>query len=276
MRIVNLMYTLVELTKNRLSFWKNKQNIQEDAAIQVIMENVHKNGFHVISEYFDADTCTRLKKEIDGVFASHEKSLWKDEHGSDTRAFGVDRVSSIIKDTYYNDPLIVSAREHYYQLKDEHIIGVTLANKVVAVENNLGSGGGWHRDTVNKRQFKAIMYLNDVGEENGAFQYVSGTQFKKSVVNGIVKNGLRHNHNRFSEEEISALLKNEELEVCTLTGKAGSLILVDTSGIHRGSPIQQGERYALTNYYWLDEAKGGRPIPENIKSKILKAPEASI
>jgi hypothetical protein len=40
-------------------------------------------------------------------------------------------------------------------------------------------------------------------------------------------------------------------KVKTFFAPAGSLILVDTRGIHRGRPLyKNGERYALTNYYW--------------------------
>ena len=35
-----------------------------------------------------------------------------------------------------------------------------------------------------------------------------------------------------------------------ITGKAGTLIIVDTSLIHRGRPLKNGKRYALTNYYY--------------------------
>ena len=36
----------------------------------------------------------------------------------------------------------------------------------------------------------------------------------------------------------------------TFTAKAGTLILFDSSTIHRGAPITAGTRYALTNYYY--------------------------
>ena len=35
-----------------------------------------------------------------------------------------------------------------------------------------------------------------------------------------------------------------------ITGKAGTLILFDASLIHRGRPLEEGCRYALTNYYY--------------------------
>ena len=54
-------------------------------------------------------------------------------------------------------------------------------------------------------------------------------------------------HTRFSNEEIELLKK---FKIKTLNASAGTLILVDTSLIHRGCPILKGVRYALTNYYF--------------------------
>ena len=55
---------------------------------------------------------------------------------------------------------------------------------------------------------------------------------------------------RFTEEEISQLNQSNKL---TVTAKAGTLLVADTRGIHRGQPIEQGERYALTVYSWATE-----------------------
>ena len=52
---------------------------------------------------------------------------------------------------------------------------------------------------------------------------------------------------RFSDYELKILNKEKKI---TLTGKAGTLILFDGSLIHRGKPVLEGKRYALTNYYF--------------------------
>ena len=39
-------------------------------------------------------------------------------------------------------------------------------------------------------------------------------------------------------------------EASRFLGKAGTLLLVNTTGIHRGRPLKAGSRYALTNYYY--------------------------
>ena len=46
-----------------------------------------------------------------------------------------------------------------------------MANKLIYKKGNLGSGGGWHRDTFFKKQLKFIIYLSDVGEKNGELFY---------------------------------------------------------------------------------------------------------
>jgi hypothetical protein len=56
--------------------------------------------------------------------------------------------------------------------------------------------------------------------------------------------------NRMSEAEVAKLLAPDPSRLKTFTASAGTLILVDTSSIHRGMPILEGCRYALTNYYF--------------------------
>ena len=124
-----------------------------------------------------------------------------------------------------------------------------LAAKLVFKENNKGSGGGWHRDSVNMNEFKAILYLSDVKEANGPFTYLLGSHNDQNVVDSIRDCGVKYNQLRLSENEVSIIENKFKLKKTTFTAKAGTLILVDTRGIHIGSPIKEGTRYALTNYY---------------------------
>ncbi len=53
----------------------------------------------------------------------------------------------------------------------------------------------------------------------------------------------------FLQEKVDKIIENDPDRLKTLTGKAGTLVLVDTSIIHRGIPVKNGIRYALTNYF---------------------------
>ena len=202
------------------------------------------------------------------MLVDYKNDLWVDEDQSDFRAWGINQVSDEIK-SFYTHPFLKSIREQYYQLNDEFINGFTMAGKLKFVENNKGSGGGWHRDTVNDRQLKAILYLTDVTKEHGPFEYLINTQLKTSIYETIRNNNIKYNQNRFTKEEIEDIIEKNKYPQATLIAKMGSLIIVDTSGIHRGMPIQKETRYALTNYYFVDKRKGGKGIPNNIKEILL-------
>jgi len=269
MKYIDLARTSAELATNNLKHNIFKQNLSISEQTVQIMKAVKEDGIYLIKNFCDEDTCNILKSEMDRIFEAYDSKLWKDEIGAEKRAFGADRVSDPIKNLFYNHPLIVAVREAYYDLEDKHIIGLSMANRIIAKAGNLGSGAGWHRDSVNIRQFKTILYLTDVSEKNGAFQYLRGTQNKQSVIEGILKHNLGHNHNRLTQEDIDNYLATRKYPLQTATGTAGTLLLVDTSGIHRGMPIQQKERYAITNYHWIPKEKGGTGMNDKIRQLMI-------
>ena len=123
----------------------------------------------------------------------------------------------------------------------------TLINKVIYNENQeTNSGGGWHRDA-HEIQFKTIMYLSDVTEKNGCFNFITKSQ--KKFIGNPEPRTISYS-TRFSNETIEKLLKtNKNCIKHDIIGKKGTIIIADTSYIHRGKVIEEGERYAITNYY---------------------------
>ena len=61
----------------------------------------------------------------------------------------------------------------------------------------------------------------------------------------------------FSHLKVSKL---DKIKIKRILGSAGTLILVDTSLIHRGLPLKSSIRYSITNYY----------SPEDIKKNLAK------
>ena len=92
--------------------------------------------------------------------------------------------------------------------------------------------------------------MSDVNNKNGPFQIINNTGNIKSnfKILRILKNNVFNT--RFKNSDVIKITKKLNLKINTLKGSAGTLILVDTSNIHRGSPIMAGKRYALTNYYY--------------------------
>ena len=88
----------------------------------------------------------------------------------------------------------------------------------------------WHLDFDDKHLLKAFLYLVDVDAETGPFEYVPGSQ-----------PGGRHSSawrwtplgtDRVAEDELARRLPDAEIK--TFTAPRGTLILCNTSGLHRG------------------------------------------
>ena len=207
--------------------------------------DLFKDGLQIFKGFLNGDELKNHISDFDILMSDNK--IPKIEESSDKRIYGVER---------YKDSFITKKQETFmlnFNKKAKYLydnVYFTLAGEITSDPGNLGSGGGWHRDSQFTNQFKTIVYLTDVNKNNGPFQYIKGSHKKKSYK--LIKNALNdydYSKNRFSDDEIESILKNiGEFESSTITGKAGDLILVNTRGLHRGSPLKFGKRKAVTTY----------------------------
>ncbi|MHA7099867.1 phytanoyl-CoA dioxygenase family protein [Roseivirga pacifica] len=221
-------------------------------------DDIKTNGYCVIKDFLTKDQCETYRQLIDDGIEKYESVA--DDEKSDYRIFGIDRLIPEIRNVFAR-PVLESLYKKY--VDRNQLNSFIMANRVTPKPGNLGSGGGWHRDSINRRQLKFIVYLSDVGSVNGNFQYMpkSHRVWDKLGQNRSLKKGL--SEYRYSQEDIDTLVKNGN-RVDELTGSQGTLIVADTSGIHRGKPIVEGVRYAMTNYMF------DHKIPVHIENLLLK------
>jgi hypothetical protein len=230
----------------RKAIYKNKIVVELNDDEQELIDQLKRFGFVVIPDYYTKEKCAIIRAEIDKLIESNSEYLWVDEKKSDHRIYGAEQLSAIIKE-FHDDPFLLKLAEAFNEVPI--INSHTLVGKIVAVMDNLGSGQGWHRDSASPFQFKALIYVSNACDVNGPFQYLIGSNKVKSLFQQIWNSGMKVNHTRFREKDIEQIQKSGDYKIHTLTANAGSLVLVNTFGIHRGKPIEQGYRYALTNYY---------------------------
>lgn len=199
-------------------------------------------GYVVIRNYWSESQCAQCRALMDKTFEDYVEKCWQDGKGSDVRVYGAERILEPAR-MFWEDAKLKRLAAAYAGL--EQVKGFVMINRTKFKKDNLGSGGGWHRDSAANRQFKAILYLSDAKEENGPFEYFPKSHAALSLLKFERKAGVKMHQNRLSEEEVVKL----ETSPKTLTGRTGDLILVDTRGVHRGRPLQRGSRYAMTNYY---------------------------
>jgi ectoine hydroxylase-related dioxygenase (phytanoyl-CoA dioxygenase family) len=115
----------------------------------------------------------------------------------------------------------------------------------------------WHRDRGIKRMVKVFIYLVDVDEENGPFTYVlqshAGGRWRTLFPQ---KQFGRHGFYP-PQGSVDQIVPKDDVKCCT--GRAGTVIFCDTTGLHKGGFSISKQRVMFTSAY---VAKGDVQRPE--------------
>jgi hypothetical protein len=96
----------------------------------------------------------------------------------------------------------------------------------------------WHIDIEDLRVLKVIIYLQDVNEENGPFEYLPLSLSKQ------VGKKLKYRHGYVKNQRMEEALSGSHYQSCT--GKAGTVVLAATGSVfHRGKIPIASDRFAL-------------------------------
>lgn len=209
-------------------------------------DEMRETGICVVPNFLDRDLCNRLIEEIQRVARSYPAAVHHASNGADMRIFGADKASAMI-DSYGREPRLMDLARAMLGNTAHNLF--TLAGMIEASVTNLGSGEGWHRDSF-FGQFKALIYLTDVNEDNGPFEYIRNSHRLSWKFSDRYRHRTPLHQPRVTDEMVAEILSKDATRLCTVTGGAGSIALVDTTGIHRGRPLRSGKRAALTNYYY--------------------------
>jgi ectoine hydroxylase-related dioxygenase (phytanoyl-CoA dioxygenase family) len=225
---------------------KHKQdfsNLNENE--KSILSQINQNGYVVINDFMDKKICDNCIQDMDWMFENKKEFVHSSDY-ADHRIFGAEDLSKNIS-KFSSHTLLEKLANAYNATPTSN--GFTLAGKIETTGHEFGSGGSWHRDSY-FRQFKSLLYLTDVNEENGPFQVILGSHDRKNISTDSKSADLESMQCRFNQKTVEKIIKDEPERLKTLTGKAGTVVLVDTSTIHRGTPLKNGVRYALTNYFF--------------------------
>lgn len=208
-----------------------------------IIYNLNKSGFYVINDYYTIDQIQNFTHELIKNFKEFSHKIKKFD---DERFMGIENYSNLIS----------SFSEDEYTNRISNIINNEITRCVFTMGNildskrlNGSSGNGWHRDSF-VSQFKSMLYLTDVDENNGPLEIIPKSHLFKNVILLTKKKILKFNQFRIADnliEKIEIILNQKRKKII---GKSGSLLLFNSTLIHRGSPIKTGKRIALTNYYY--------------------------
>lgn len=198
-----------------------------------IFNTLKKDGIVVMPNHIPNHELNEL------ITAAEEKEFnWESADGADQRLYGLE----------------INKNRNWLGIDDIYSKYISrfrcdsfwMFGKLEYRDNNIGSGGGWHRDSLHRRQLKFMIYLSEVEETSGPFEYVIGSHKIKSKLTLEISQGF--GKFRYTSEEINMFAKEHGKSIIKCVSGPGTVVVFDSSGLHRGMPIRSGTRLALTNY----------------------------
>ncbi len=260
-----MMFSLINVIKDILRFiyyrffyrlfYTDKSKVYYNISKEdkEILKEIQQNGYSIIDNFLSKEECSSIIDEIN-LFCEtrfEDVTLFED---FDSRIYGFNKASTKV-DSFLKNQRLINILGKYAENK-KLTFSFTLGQKTNFKKNNPGSGLGWHIDHTVLKYPKALIYLADVNLDNGPFQYVKGTN---KLINKILirlKNNYNFDKGKFTNEQVEEIIKKNNYILKTFCLKAGSLILFDGNGIHRGSPLNLAKRFSLTNYYYFSTTGG--------------------
>nr|WP_298817944.1 phytanoyl-CoA dioxygenase family protein [uncultured Roseibium sp.] len=204
-------------------------------------------GIAILSGYMPPETCDRLVALIDDTIATKPEIV---HQKSDKRIFGADVLAPEI-DAFRKDRFIEDVGD-YAVGKTQRCV-FSMANRLELVGGKARrSGGDWHRDRM-APQYKAMVYLSDVGSGNGPFSFFPGSNRVWPYGKYCQETNFDFFANRWKIEEFEPFREAAAVHQLIVTAPKGSLVLFESSNIHSGLPIASGRRHAITNYYYSED-----------------------
>ena len=194
--------------------------------------------YTIVHGYWNASVAAAARAEVQELLRlCHERG-----EGGDNRTLGASRLARQWPDRF---PLVLSfERDPVLRQRAAaqlHRPSVTVDTLASVTGPGAASGGGWHKDNLTPG-VKALVYLDAVTPHNGPFTMLLGYDDRR--VAALPGRGGR----RYAEAAVARAVA-EGARAQPLLAPAGTVIVFETSSIHRGAPATAGVRHALTNYY---------------------------
>jgi hypothetical protein len=229
---------------------RNPPQVELDERQRRALAQLRRDGYAVVPGYWDRDRSLAMRDRLEaylepGTDQDYPEGAWlrfwdNRQHDQGVRRlYHVERVVPELKELRF-DPFVLAIAAAYY--------GMEFHSGMLMFQHNTQSNEQtryYHVDSF-IREFKSFVYLDDVDGGNGPFAYIPGTQKQhfRRIRKQVVGNPAGESPTSFYPEELGDLLDLES----AVSGPAGTMILADVRGLHRGTPQVNRSRSVLVNY----------------------------
>lgn len=246
-KLLNFIFQFVlyyfKIYKNRIFYLNKKKKLQKK-----IITDLSLDGISIIPNYIDKKKITKIIRET----KPHIKKLLKkptnkmryfrNSNMGIFRLYELKKISKSSKNIFFDASFLKNISKYYISKNVEFYqdmieVRQPLKKKLREMKS---SSDNYHFDDW-KIRLKYFLILSDVTKDDAPMCYIKKSH-KLMLFNKKFEyfyNGKSGNYGYFSNNEVKKLKKKYDLkeEICTC--KVGTLIIVDTRGIHKGTPLRR-------------------------------------
>jgi hypothetical protein len=163
-----------------------------------------------------------------------------------------------IQDIITDESLLLLARSFIGPSVRLHNVAMWWSNADFHNVSKDGAAQLYHVDMDTIRWINFFFYLNDVDTNNGPHCYVARSH--REAPKEVYRDG------RVSDEEVARYFKPED--AVELTGQKGTILAVDTTGLHKGKALVKGERLLLQIRFAVNYFGCGAPQKVTLNEKF--------
>lgn len=238
-----------------------------------ILREIEKNGIFVLNDFLSKEKCNEILSELRIAIdlLKSEKTPFGQNTFSNTNTyvdnlkyskinFGAYRIGDIGKlspkanEYFFNSSFIdsmckASVSNKAYSYRQEIDIKYEEGHKGNFLQSDIPHFDDW------RFRFKAFLYLTDVKDDQAPFIYFKGSHkqgsWREKYNFEFERDGHNGRYGHFFQQEMRELIDTQGFEKLTCTGNAGTLILADFRGIHKGTTLNKGQRILLNSTYGI-------------------------
>jgi hypothetical protein len=235
--------------------------VLDDSAVDTIVSRLDRDGYIVFDETLSPELVDTLSRELSELPAYAALTLEAELDRSEPLDRGrlrASRYDHVLGDlisipelqTLVVDPTLGAIADAYLH-RNSILTSVTAWRSMpFGASPSSTAAQLFHSDRDHLRFLKFFLYLTDVTTTTGPHVFVRGSHRRRPA-------DLRRDV-RFSDEEV--LGEYPERDLVELCGPAGTIMAVDTSGLHKGKLPTNGER--LIVQFEFGSSQFGTPVSE--------------
>ena len=139
-----------------------------------------------------------------------------------------------------------------YLKQDCQLIDITFSETFSTEDKSRKLSQRWHRDPAVRGLIKIFIYFSDVTKNCGPFEYIPKTHNNMNLnpISGPITTKKFGGSFYPDQDKINNKISDKNLQVESMIGSKGKIIICDTTGLHRGGFCKDGSRLMLTLVYY--------------------------